>query len=129
MRQREKRDFELVKLLLDEHQIAECEVNTSRSSTVGFVVLRTDYKERNERDIVIIGEFGSFRDGTIVADFVLTRLVRRNWHWRGRTAQVFHPHPVHDTSSWVHGIWCLDALEGVLQLCDRRVLVRRDRVV
>ena len=41
---------------------------------MGFVVLRTDYKERNERDIVIIGEFGSLRDGTIVADFVLTNI-------------------------------------------------------
>lgn len=116
-------------MLLDEHQIAECEVNSSRSSTVGFVVLRTEYKEHNERDIVGIGEFGSFRDGTIVADFVTTRLVRRNRHGRGRTAQVFHPHPIHDTSSWFHSIWCLDAFESVLQLCNRRVLVRRGRVV
>ena len=43
---------------------------------MGFVVLRTEYEERNERDIVRIGEFGSFRDGTVVADFVTTKISR-----------------------------------------------------
>ena len=41
---------------------------------MGFVVLRTEYEERNERDIVRIGEFGSIRDGTVVADFVTTKI-------------------------------------------------------
>ena len=55
-------------MLLDELQVAQCEIDPSCSSIVSSVVLRTEQEECNERNVIGLCESGSVGNGQVVGD-------------------------------------------------------------